>query len=227
MYLVASLALALLFALALTASIKKHAFIWYGIVILIVIFEWFYYTQGLRDSFPDWFTVRIMNLFKRNPFGTALFVLVMYAGVLKSSWGAARKLKSIRKELAILGCYLTLGHNLVYGKKHFVNLFTNPGDMKPQHLIAALISIVMIVIMLILLVTSYQWVRRKMKASTWKQLHRMAYLFFALIYIHTMVLFIPKVHKKWLAIIVYTIVFVGYYVIKFIKRPSARQTGTE
>lgn len=226
MYLAASLVLALLFALGLTSSIRKHSFIWYGIAILIVIFEWFYYTQGLRDSFPDWFTIHVMNLFKRNAFGTALFVLVMYAGVLKSNWTATVKIRSIRKQLAILGCYLTLGHNLVYGKKHFVKLFTNWGSMKPQHFIAAIISIAMIVIMLILLITSYQWVRKQMKASTWKQIHRLAYVFFALLYIHIMVLFIPKVHKKWLSIVVYTIVFVAYYLIRFIKKPSAEKSAS-
>lgn len=225
MYLAASLVLTLLFALALTSSIKKHIFIWYGIAILIVIFEWFYYTQGVRDSFPEWFTIRVMNSFKRNAFGTAFFVLVMYAGILKSSWTATKKLKSVRRELAILGCYLTLGHNLVYGKKHFVHLFTNPGAMKPQHFIAALISVAMIVIMLILMVTSYKEVRKRMDASTWKGIHRLAYVFFALIYVHIMVLFIPKGHKKWLSMAVYTIVFVGYYVIKLTKRRTVQETG--
>lgn len=226
MYLAASLVLALLFALGLTSSIRKHSFIWYGIAILIVIFEWYYYTQGLRDSFPDWFTIHVMNLFKRNAFSAALFVLVMYAGVLKSNWTVTIKIKSIRKELAILGCYLTLGHNLIYGKNHFVHLFTDPGSMEPQYFIAAIISIIMIVIMLLLLITSYQWVRRQMKDSTWKQIHRLAYVFFALVYVHIMVLFIPKVHKKWLSIVVYTIVFVAYFLIKFIKKPSVEKSAS-
>lgn len=226
MYLAASLILALLFALALTSSISRHSLIWYGIAIVLVVFEWIYYEQGLRDSFPNWFTVHVMNLFKRNSFGTALFVLVMYAGVLKSSWTVTQKLKKIRGELSILACYLTLGHNLIYGKTHFVKLFTDPRAMKPQHFIAALISIVMIVIMLILMVTSYQWVRRKMNASTWKQIHRLAYIFFALLYVHIMVLFIPKAHKKWLSMAVYTIVFIGYFLIKLTRRPSVESSDT-
>lgn len=227
MYLAASLVVALVFALVLNRTISKHPGIWYAVAVLIGICEWIYYEQGLRDRFPDWFTIHVMNLFKRNAFAAALFVLVMYVGVLNSDWTVTKKLKNIRGEMSIIACFLTLGHNFIYGKTHFVHLFTNPGAMKPQHFIAAIISLAMIVIMLVLMITSFKFVRRKMNVDTWRRIHRWAYVFFGLIYVHIMVLFIPKIHKKWLSVAVYTVVFVGYFAVRVYKRSSVKARGAD
>lgn len=212
MYFAASLILALVFALVLNRSISRYSFVWYVIAVLIVIFEWFYYAQGLRDAFPHWFTTYVMSFFKRSSFAAALFVLVMYAGVFKPDWAFTRKLRKIRGEMSIIACLLSLGHNLIYGKSHFVKLFTNPGTMKPQYFIASLISLVMIGIMVPLMIISFRWVRKRMNASLWKRMQRWAYVFFALLYLHVMVVFIPKANEKWLDILLYTVVF-GYYLL--------------
>lgn len=214
MYIAVSLILAFVFAMVFNRSISRHSFVWYGIAVVCVILEWFYYSLGIRETFPQWFTAYFVNFFKRSAFPAALFVLVMGVGVLKSDWTVTRKLRKIRGELSIIACLLTLGHNLIYGETHFVNLFTNPGAMKLPHLIAGIISLVMIVIMLPLMITSFQCVRKRMNASVWKRVQRMAYVFFALLYIHVMVLFIPKADKKWLDIVVYTVVFGSYFLIK-------------
>lgn len=221
----ASLVLVLLFALGLNTSVSRHSLVWYGIAIIFLIFEWFFYSLGLWHSFPDWFSYQIMNLFVKNSFSTAFFTLVMYAGILKSSWTVTQKIKKIRGELAILGCYFSLGHNLIYGKYYFVNLFINHTVLETHEAIATLVSLVMVVMMLVLMLTSFQWVRRKMNPSTWKRIQRMAYPFFALLYIHVIVLFIPKAHERWFSIITYTIVFVGYFVVKLTKMSSAQGTG--
>ena len=45
----------------------------------------------------------------------------------------------------------------------------------------AIISLVLIIIMLVLTVTSFQAVRKKMKAKKWKQLQRTAYVFYGFV----------------------------------------------
>lgn len=217
LYILVSIILTLLFAFGCNAALRKHAGSFYILAVLIILFEVIYYQTGLRDAAPEWLTQYIVNPFKRGALPTAMFIVVMYIGALDAKKTSVSKLMGIRGELSIIACILTLGHNIVYGQKHFVNLFTNPGEMKPQAFIAAIISLVMIAIMLPLMITSFTSVRKKMHAASWKNLQRLAYPFFALIYIHVMVLFVPKFSEKYLDIIAYTLIFGIYAVLRITK----------
>lgn len=213
-YILVSLILTLIFALCGHRAIRTHAGLFYALAAGIVLGEVVYYVCGVYEVAPQWLTEYLVNLFKRGALSTAMFVVVMYAGAMDPRRPMVRRLMGIRGQLSIVACILTLGHNIIYGRKHFVALFTNPGEMKPQTLAAALISVVMIALMIPLMVTSFQAVRGKMKARDWKKLQRLAYGFFALIYVHVMVLLVPKFSKKWVDILIYTVVFGVYLVLR-------------
>lgn len=217
MLFVLSLVLALLFTLGLNRSISKHPVMWYVIAIALVVFECIYYGLGWYKTVPAWFAIYFTDCFRRGAFPTALFVIVMYTGVLRSDWNITRKLRNVRGELSIIACFLTLGHNLIYGREHFVNLFTNPRSMDPRFFVAAIISLTLIVIMIPLMVTSFQCVRKQMSANSWKRLQRWAYVFYALLYVHIMVLYIPIFSEGLVNIIVYTVVFGCYFLAKVYK----------
>lgn len=216
-YILVSIILTLAFVFGCQPAIKKHAGAFYALAVLIVLAEVVYYQTGLRDMAPDWVTDYIVNPFKRGALSTSMFMVVMYAGALDAKRASVRKLMGVRGELSIIACILTLGHNFIYGKKHFVRLFTNVSEMKTQEIIAAIISIAMIAIMLPLMVTSFKAIRGKMRGGDWKKLQRLAYGFFALIYVHVMVLFIPKFEKKWMDIALYTVIFGVYLVLRVAK----------
>ena len=57
---------------------------------------------------------------------------------------------------------------------------------------ATIITLILISMMLPLMITSFKCVRNKMKAKNWKNLQKLAYPFFYLIYVHLMVLFMHK-----------------------------------
>lgn len=217
-YILVSLALTLIFALGCHGALKRHPGAFYALAVLIVIAEVIYYQAGIRDLAPEWVTQYVVNLFKRGALSTAMFVVVMYTGALDGRRPVVRTLMGVRGQLSILACILTLGHNIIYGLKHFVHLFTNPWDMKPQTIIAAILSLVMIALMLPLLATSFRCVRSRMKAADWKRLQRLAYLFFGLIYVHIMVLFVPKFEKKYLDILFYTVIFGVYLILRVTKK---------
>lgn len=217
LYILVSIILTLLFAYSCNTAIRKHAGLFYALAVLIVVFEVVYYLTGLRDAAPKWITEYIVNPFKRGTLPTAIFMVVMYLGALDGKKPFVSKLLGIRGELSIIACILTLGHNIIYGKKQFVNLFTNPSEMKPHSLIAAIISIIMIAVMLPLMVTSFKAVRKRMSFVAWKKLQRLAYLFFGLIYAHVMVLFLPKFSEKYLDIIAYTFIFGIYAILRVAK----------
>ncbi len=220
LYILVSIILTLLFAYGCNTAIRKHAGLFYILAVLVVIFEVLYYQTGLRDAAPEWITEYIVNPFKRGALPTAMFMVVMYMGALDAKKPSVSKLLGIRGELSIIACILTLGHNIIYGKKQFVNLFTNPSEMPTQAFIASIISIIMILIMVPLMITSFKAVRKKMRAVQWKNLQRWAYVFFGLIYAHIMVLFVPKFSEKYLDIIAYTLVFGTYAVLRVTKAVS-------
>ena len=68
--------------------------------------------------------------------------------------------------------------------------------------------------MLPLFITSFKCVRKKMKGSSWKKLQRLAYGFYALIYIHVLLLTLPGAQKGngsyLLTVVVYSVVFLTY-----------------
>ena len=68
--------------------------------------------------------------------------------------------------------------------------------------------------MLPLMITSFKCVRKKMKAKNWKNLQKLAYPFFYLIYVHLMILFMIKPEKHMLSIVLYTVIYMLYTILR-------------
>ena len=105
-------------------------------------------------------------------------------------------------------------------------LFIKPAALSATQLTAAIISIILITIMLVLTVTSFQAVRKKMKAKKWKQLQRTAYVFYGLMYVHIMLINIPYARLgigTYIAnVVIYSIVFLGYAAMRIAKAVSVK-----
>ena len=127
----------------------------------------------------------------------------------------------IRAKLAIIASMLTLSHNIGYDRTYFVKLILSPEQLPVSQLIAAICSVVLIVIMLPLFITSFPVVRKKMNPRSWKKLQRWAYAFYALIYVHVMLINVPLWQKGNSAsmanIIIYSVVFFGYAAMRLHK----------
>ena len=91
----------------------------------------------------------------------------MYTGALKNGSKLMKLLFPIRAELSIIACILTLAHNIIFGRYHFVALFTNPKSMSFNMLLAAIVSLMLIAIMLPLMITSFPNIRKKIKYKSW------------------------------------------------------------
>lgn len=130
----------------------------------------------------------LANVFLQGGLAGALFIAVMYAGALPEHSALRRAIMPVRGQLSIIACILTFGHNIAFGKTYFVRLFTQAEALKTQVLLAALCSIVMIALLLPLFVTSFLCVRRRMQPRRWKRLQRLAYVFYALMYVHVLLL---------------------------------------
>lgn len=217
MLFIISLVLALLVVVLFSEQIKKHAAGCYVLSILVAVGIFAYSQLGLKEYVPEIVNRYGANLFSKSAFSTALFTVVMYTAVLDKRKAFTKNLYRIRGELSIIACILTLVHNVIFGMTNFKILFTDPLSFETPKLIAAVISVVLIMLMLPLMITSFKCVRKKMNYKTWKNIQRLAYVFYGLIYVHIMCLFIPKAPKKVLDIAVYSLVFILYFVLRIRK----------
>lgn len=217
MLFIIAIACAVLFVYTCGDLLKKHPYVFYAgaVIITFVVFK------GNFSGLPSWVNRFVIGIFSKGAFGTALFVIVMYTGAFKNGTKLIARLMKIRGELSIFAAILVLSHNLTYGKIYFRMLFTKPEVLPVNQRIAAVISLILILIMLVLTITSFPQIRRKMKAKRWKQLQRTAYLFYGLIYIHVMLINIPFAKRGadgyFLNVFVYSAVFLGYAAMRIRK----------
>ena len=174
-----------------------------------------YFQLNLNEQVPKNISKYVITIFSKSIVSTAMFTIIMYTGVLDKKMYITKKLLSIRGELSIIACILTLGHNILYGITNFVILFTNPTSMKLPKLIAAIVSVVLIAIMIPLMITSFNSVRKRIPFKKWKAIQRLSYVFYGLIYVHVMCLIIPKVQNgKLYDVLIYTFIFAFYYIAR-------------
>lgn len=222
MLLIISLIIVSLFIYFLKDSLKKHAGIYYigAAVISIAVF-----LIGFLPM-PLFLKNNILGIFAKGSLGTAMFVAVMYAGALPKGSKLIAQLMKIRGELSITAAILVLCHNFTYGITYFKMLFIKPEALSATQFTAAIISLVLIIIMIVLTVTSFQAVRKKMKAKKWKQLQRTAYVFYGLMYVHIMLINILYARLglgTYIAnVVIYSIVFLGYAAMRIAKAVSVK-----
>lgn len=161
----------------------------------------------------------VLGIFSRGALGTAFWAVVMWAGALPNGSAPIKKLMPIRGELSITAAILTFSHIITYGMTYITNLIN--GRTGSDFVLTSIVCLAMVLIMTPLTVMSVKKIRKKMNAKTWKKIQRLAYIFYALIFIHILVLFIPKAQKGregyFLSILVYSAVFVGYAVMRIRK----------
>lgn len=221
MSIIIGLVVATLFAWFGASAIKKHTKVFYiGAIVLSVIAIAVTWT-GADLTFPTFVQNNIWSILARGALGTAIFMIVMMTGALKNGSDAIKRLMPIRAELSIIASILILGHNISYGKTYFVFLFTMTKYMPVTQILAAISSIIMIVIMVPLMIMSFPKIRKKMNAVTWKKIQRLAYVFYALTYIHVLLLCIPQLSSGKIAylasIIVYSVVCFVYLYMRLKK----------
>ena len=161
-------------------AVKKKPTVLYGICILLSLVSIFYPREG-GLPFLDFFFKKIMQ---RGILAGSLFIWVMIAPVLPKRFSGRKTIYLLRGEMAISASLITLAHNLAFGGKYFGAVFFGQGHISLMELHAAIVSCLMILLLIPLTITSFQTVRRKMQAKTWKKLQNWSYLFYLLLYLH-------------------------------------------
>ena len=229
-----SLFIAAVVAFLLDKPLKKHPAAFYvtAAVLTTVSIAIGQSDVALNSFMKDY----VLAVFTRGALGAAFWAVVMWAGAMPNGTFAIKKLMPIRGELSITAAILTLSHVVTYGIQYVSDIVrdrTGTGDAFRDFVITVAVCLVMVLIMVPLTVMSFKTIRRKMNAKTWKRIQRLAYVFYGLIFVHVMVLFVPKAQNGkdgyFLNVIVYSAVFIGYaamrirkaYLVK--KKPEFRK----
>jgi sulfoxide reductase heme-binding subunit YedZ len=156
-------------------------------------------------------------LIQRCTLSVALFVIVAYVGVFAEGSPIRRHLMPIRAELSIIACILALGHIVVYLSSYIPMISAGFGGLRSQVALALGVSVVLTVLLAVLGITSFNFVKKRMSAQSWKKLQRWAYLFYAFIYVHLMLMLVPSAvagTTARFAVVVYSTVFIAYFVLR-------------
>ncbi len=191
-------------------ALKKKPAVLYGICILLSLVSIFYPREG-GLPFLDFFFKKIMQ---RGILAGSLFIWVMLAPVLPKSFSGRKTIYLLRGEMAICASLITLAHNLAFGGKYFGALFLGQGHISLMELHAAIVSCLMILLLIPLTITSFQSIRRKMQAKTWKRLQNWSYLFYLLLYLHIFFIYqgalIRGKGEYFFTLMLYSFIF-GFY----------------
>ncbi|WP_028517685.1 FMN-binding protein [Ruminococcus flavefaciens] len=213
-----SLAFALIVAFILDKPLKKCPAVFYITAAVLTVAS-VIVTQSDMTISSRFVRDYALGIFSRGALGTAFWAVVMWAGALPNGSAPIKKLMPIRGELSITAAILTFSHIITYGMTYITNLIK--GRTGSDFVITSIVCLAMVLIMTPLTVMSFKKIRKKMNAKIWKKIQRLAYIFYALIYVHILVLFIPKAQKGregyFLSVLVYSAVFIGYAVMRIRK----------
>ena len=172
----------------------------------------------------------ILALFSKGAVATAFWCVVMFAGALPQKSAMRKRLIPSRGELSIFSALLTLSHIVTYAVIYIKRLLNPDFDPQTDFILTCAVVILLLCIMIPLTVMSFKKVRGKMKPKTWKNIQRTAYLFFALIYIHVLVLYLPRAVRGsdgyLLTVMTYTAVWALYLVMRLRKYFTERRKST-
>lgn len=224
MLFITALALALCLVCFGDKALKKHPVPFYivGTVItaaVVIVSQ----TDAMR-TMPEFVRNYVIGIFSKGSLAAALWCIVMWAGALPNGSAPIKKIMPIRGELSILASAVTLSHIITYGIQYIKTISNNiklGRSFTTEFILTCVTVIILTLIMLPLAVMSFKKIRKKMNPKTWKNIQRSAYVFYALIYVHIMVLYIPQAQRgmtdKYISIIAYSVVFIGYAAMRIRK----------
>lgn len=214
-YLACCIAVAL-FSIIAHKPIKRFPWVFYGIAGIICAVGIYFYFFPVQNIIAR----TVLPLDHKGILATAFFTVVIYIGVLPENSTLRRKLMPIRAQLSIVGSILILSHVLTYTVL-YVGQIIEQLTLKPNVMLALIISIALVALLVALTITSFNAVKRKMRPETWKRLQKTTYLFIALIYVHIFLFLFPSIIRlsphAILTFGAYTAVFGIYTVLRVLR----------
>lgn len=192
-------------ALLCAKSIKKHASVYYAIFSIPFLLLLVPFLLNKCGADIPRLNIPVLSYFMRDyvhmaPLGFPLLIVIMYMGALSTRNRYVARLMSIRKELSIIAGFPILTHATMRAFGAFprgISFFFDQEDYLAEHPVYSMLGatftnfvfilgIIMLALFLVLWVTSFDGVHRKLGNQRWKKIQRWAYVLYALLFIHSM-----------------------------------------
>ena len=176
---------------------------------------------------PQWVYRSVILANGRCLFAFGLFTVVMFIGVLKDGSKAKRWLTPVRAELSIVASILAVGHMVRYINVYSPRVIASPSSLANGMLLSFVIAMLIGALLVLLAVTSFKVVKRHMSARVWKNIQRLAYPFFVLIYAHVLLIMarpaLQGAQNAQTSLVVYGLVVAAYVVLRLRRHLSERR----
>lgn len=177
---------------------------------------WFFIVAFILSILVIFTEIPLLNLvIDKGHLSLSLFLLVMFAGVFRKKWTIYKKLLLVRGDLAILGFIFLIPHGV-----HRLSLALS--GYQTTGFIAA-------IIMIPLTISSFMFIRKKIRPDRWKKLHKLAYVAYLMIYIHLGfdINFNPSNFYISFSInsILYHLLFMSYILLRLYRNKGVNQKG--
>lgn len=186
--------------------------------------------SGANTGASTGFWAAFLPFMQRCTLAFAFFTIVMFAGVFSERSRIRIRILSIRGQLSIAACILALCHIVYYVYTYFFQVIQATGGVPTANLaISFVISGLLLILFTMLLITSFNAVKRRMHAQTWKNVQRWAYVFYGMTYVHLAIILLPPAFAgKETAIVgmtVYTAVFATYAALRIRRAMAVAQSA--
>ena len=143
----------------------------------------------------------------------ALFAIVMFAGCFSKESFVSRRIRPIRSELSIIAWILSLAH-VVVCVQGYVPRILGGGVLAGNVAVSFGVAVALLALLLVLGVTSFQVVKKRMSTALWSKVQKGAYVFFGLAFAHVSLMLAPSAvqggRAAQVSIAVYVAVFALY-----------------
>ncbi|MEG0303871.1 MAG: hypothetical protein RR842_09985 [Gordonibacter sp.] len=207
-------------SLLLRNPLRKWPWLFYVLAVAVdVLF--------LAESFmPRSVWSLLLTLVQKCMLPLALFAVVMFIGVFARDSKVGSWLRPVRAELSIIAWILSLGHMTVYLMSYVPRVLAG-GSLGGNVALSFVVALVLFALLLMLGITSFNGVKKRMKADSWKRVQLLAYPFFGLIYVHVLLMLLPSALHGGVAaqvsVAVYTMVFGTYAVLRVARAMKDRK----
>lgn len=202
-------------ALCLREPLRRWPAAFYALAAAVVAI----YLAGAHGLIAGGWWKPTIVLVQRCMVALSLFAVVMLIGVLPKGSKLDGWLRPVRAELSIVACILCLGHMCAYLGPYAARALS--GSMGASMLASFAVALVLFVLVLVLGITSFGFVKQRMGGRFWKSVQRLAYLFFGLAWVHVVFMLVPAASKggeqALLSLGVYTMLFAAYLALRLIR----------
>lgn len=209
-------------SVALADVIRKWPWVFYLLSVVAVVLL-FAGVEGVLGG--HWWKPLIL-LVRRCMIALSLFAVVMFTGVLQKDSKLGMRLRSVRSELSIIACILCLGHVCMYVVPYVSRAVS--GSLGLETAASFYIAMILLVLLLVLGITSFDFVKKRMKGTSWKRVQWFAYPFFLLTYAHLMFMLVPAAlrggEQAIVSVVLYSIIFVAYVVLRIYRMIKDKQS---